>query len=114
MNKDVVCKKEEIRYISTKMFNFDYITKEDIKEDNPNWPEIPDHPYGILIVGRSESGKKNALLNLINHEPDIDKIYLYAKDLYEAKYQFLINKKESTGIKYLNDSAVFIEFLSYE
>ena len=58
MNKDVVCKKEEIRYISTKMFNFDYITKEDIKEDNPNWPEIPDHPYGILIVGRSESGKK--------------------------------------------------------
>ena len=42
MNKDVVCKKEEIRYISTKMFNFDYITKEDIKEDNPNWPEILD------------------------------------------------------------------------
>ena len=53
--------------------------------------------------------KRNALLNLINHEPDIDKIYLYAKDLYEAKYQLLINKRESTGLKYLNDSKVFID-----
>ena len=75
------------------MFNFDYITKEDIKEHNPNWPKIPDHPYKILIVGGSGSGKTNALLNLINHEPDIDKIYLYAKDPYEAKYQLLINKR---------------------
>ena len=58
------------------MFNFDYITKEDIKEHNPNWPEIPDHPYIILIVGGCGSGKTNALLNLINNEPDIDKIYL--------------------------------------
>ena len=45
----------------------------------------------------SGSGKTNALLNLINHESDIDKVYLYAKDLYEAKHQFLINKRESTG-----------------
>ena len=58
------------------MFNFDYITKEDIKEHNSNWPEIPDHPYIILIVGGCGSGKTNALLNLINNEPDIDKIYL--------------------------------------
>ena len=50
------------------MFNFDYITKEDIKEHNPNWPEIPDHVYRILLFGGSESGKTNALLNLINHE----------------------------------------------
>ena len=55
------------------MFNFDYITKEDIKEDFPNWPEIPDHPYSILTVGGSGSGKTNAILNLINHELDIDK-----------------------------------------
>ena len=68
------------------MFNFDYITKEDIKEHNPNWPEIPDHSYRILIVGSSGSGKTNALLNLINHEPDIDKLYLYAKYPYESKY----------------------------
>ena len=62
------------------MFNFDYITKEDIKEHNPNWLEIPDHPYRILIAGGSGPGKTNTLLNLMNHKPDIDKIYLYAKD----------------------------------
>ena len=49
------------------------------------------------------------MINLINHEPDIDQIYLYSKDPYEAKYQFLINKKKSTGLKCLNDSNVFIE-----
>ena len=64
----------------------------------------------ISLVGGSGSGKANALLNLINHEPDIDKIYLYAKDPYEAKYQLLINKKESTGLNYLNDSKAFIEY----
>ena len=47
---------------------------------------------------------------MINHEPDIDKIYLYAKDQFEAKYQTLINKRESTGLKYLNDSKAFIKF----
>ena len=57
------------------MFNFDYLTKKNIKEYNPNWPEFPDHPYRILIVGSSGSGERNALLNLINNEPGIDKIY---------------------------------------
>ena len=92
------------------MFHFDYITKEDIKEHSPNWPEIPDHIYRLLIVGGSGSGKTNALLKLINDEPDIDKIYLYAKDSYEAKYQFLINKRECPGLNYLNDSKAFIEY----
>ena len=92
------------------MFNFDYITKEDIKEHNPKWPEISDHPYLILIIRGSGSGKTNVLLNLINHEPDTDKIYLYAKDSYEAKYQLLINKRKSTGLKYLNNSKAFIEY----
>ena len=78
----------------TKMFNFDYITKEDIKKHNPNGSEIPDHPYRILVNGVSGSEKTKALLNLINHELDIDKIYLYAKDPDEAKYQLLINKGE--------------------
>ena len=55
------------------MFNFDYVTKEDIKEHNPNSPEIHDHPYRILIVGGSGFGKTNALLDLINQEPDIEK-----------------------------------------
>ena len=44
------------------MFNFDYITKEDVKEHNSNWPEIPDHPYRILIVGESGSGKTKSYL----------------------------------------------------
>ena len=52
---------------------------------------MPHHPYKILIIGGSRSGKTNALLNLINNQPDINKIYLYAKDPYEAKYQFLID-----------------------
>ena len=57
-------------------------------EDNLKWPYIPDYPQRILIVGGSGSGKTNALLNLINNQPDIYKIYLYAKDPYEAKHQF--------------------------
>ena len=57
-------------------------------------PYIPDHPCRILIIAGSGSGKTNALLNLINRNPDIDKKYLFAKDPYEAKYQFLINIKE--------------------
>ena len=92
------------------MFNFDYITKEDLKGHNPNWPEIPDHPYRMLITGGSGSGKTNVLFNLINHEPGIDKIYLSARDPSEAKYQLLINKTESSGLKYLNDSKVFIAY----
>ena len=53
---------------------------------------IPHHPYRIIKIGGSGSGKKNAFLNLINNKPDIDKVYSYAEDLYEAKYQFSINK----------------------
>ena len=92
------------------MFNFDYIIKEDIKQHNPNWPEIPDHPYKMLMVGGSGSGKTNGLLNLINHEPDINEIYLYVKNPYEAKYKLLINKRASTSLKYLNDCKAFIGY----
>ena len=76
------------------MINFDNYTNENKIEHNSKWPYIPDHPYRILIVGGLGSGKTNALLNLINNQPDIDKIYLYAKDPYEAKYQYLIKKRE--------------------
>ena len=75
------------------MINFDDVTKESIKEHNPNWPQIPDHPCLILIIGGSGSGKTNSLFNLINEKPDTDKIYLYPKDSYEAINKFL-NKKE--------------------
>ena len=69
-----------------------------------------DHPYRILIVGGSGSWKTNALLNLIKNQPYIDKIYLYAKDPYEAKYQFLINKRKSKGLRHFNDPKAFIEY----
>ena len=59
-------------------------------------------------MASSGSGKTNLLLYLINHETDVDKNYLYVKDLYEAKYQLLINKRESTGLIYLIDSKAFI------
>ena len=88
------------------MINFDDYAK----EHNLNWSYIPDHQYRILIRGGSRSGKTNALSNLINNEPDIDKIYLYAKDLYEAKYQFLINKRETTGLKHFNGPEAFIKY----
>ena len=55
----------------------------------------------MIIVGGSGFGNTNALLNLINHEPDIDKIILYAKDSYETKYQLLIDKRERAGLKVL-------------
>ena len=92
------------------MINFDDYLDENKIEHNSKWPYIPDHPYRILITVGSGSGKTNALLNLINNQPDIDKIYLYAKDPYETKYQFLINKRESTGLKHFNDPKAFIEY----
>ena len=64
-----------------------------------------------LIIGPSGSGKTNYLLNKIQRSPEIiDKIYLYAKDLEEPKYQFLISKREQAGIKNLNDPAAFTEY----
>ena len=62
-----------------------------------------------MIIGGSGSGKTNALLNLIKEQSDIDNIYLYAKDLSELKYEFLIKKHEDVGIKFCNDPNAFIE-----
>ena len=81
-----------------------------VKQHNSKWPYIPDHSYRILFIGGSGSGKTNALLNLINNQLDIDKIYLSAKDPCEEKYQFLINKKQSTGLKHFNDHKAFIQY----
>ena len=86
-------RRSKIYKICIKMINFDDYTNENIVEHNSKWLYIPDHPYRILIIGGSGSGKTNALLNLINNQPDIDKIYLYAKDPYEKKYQYLIRVK---------------------
>ena len=92
------------------MINFNDYTNANKIIHSKNWPCISDYQYRILIIGRSGSGKINALSNLISNQPDIDKIYLYVKDSYEAKYQFLINNRESTGLKHFNDPKAFIEY----
>ena len=77
------------------MINLDSITNENNKKHNEKWPYIPDHPYRIIIIGGSGSGRTNALLNLIkeqDYHDVIDKISLYAKDLNKTKYQFFIAK----------------------
>ena len=76
------------------MINFDYVTKENIKGHNTNWPQLPDHAYRILIIEDPWSAKIDSLFTLISQQPDIDKIYLYLKNPYEAKYQFLINEEK--------------------
>ena len=92
------------------MINFDNYVNENKTERNKNWTYTPDHPYRILIIGDSGSGKTNVLLNLIENQPDIDKIYLYTKDPYHAKYQYSINKREGVGINHFNDPKAFIEY----
>ena len=92
------------------MINFDDYANENKTEHNLKWSYIPDRPYTIVIIRGSGSWKTNGLLNLIRNQPDIDKIYLYTKDPYEAKYQFLIKKWEITGLKHFNDSKIFIEY----
>ena len=89
------------------MINFDNYTNENNTQYNSMRPYIPDHPYRILIIGGSGSGKTNALLNLINNQLDIDKIYLYAKGLDDETYQFLMNKKESKGLKHFYNPKPF-------
>ena len=83
------------------MINLDSITNENNREHNEKWPYIPDHPYRILIICGSGLGKTNVLINLINEQNDIDKIFLFARDLNESKYEYLIKKRENAGIKHL-------------
>ena len=88
------------------MQNFDkYVKNHNFKDKN--WP------FRMLIIGPSGSGKTNALLNIIqdlNNNTPVDKIYLYAKDLSELKYEYLIDVREKAGLKYLKGSTAFIEY----
>ena len=80
------------------------------KKHNEKWPYISEHAYRIIIIGGSWSGKTNVLINLINEQNYIDKIYLDARDLSEPKYEYLIKKREDAGVKHLNNPNAFIEF----
>ena len=92
------------------MINFDNYTNENKTEHNLKWPYIPDHPYIILIISGSGSGKTNPFLSLINNQPDIDKLYLYAKDPYETKCQYLIIKREKVDLNHYDDPKAFVEY----
>ena len=91
------------------MMNLDSVTNENNKKHNEKSPYVPDRPYRVLIIGGSGSRKTNTLLNLINKKNDIDKIYLYARDLDKPKYKILIKKCKDAGIKHLNYPNSFIE-----
>ena len=91
------------------MINLENIINNNNKNHKEKWPYIPDYPYRISIIGGSGSRKTNTLLNLINAQRDIDKIYFYAKDLSEPKYEYLIKNCKNIGIKHLNDSKAFTE-----
>ena len=86
------------------MLNLDNIVSNKKKKEDNDWP------FRMLIIGPSGSGKTNTLLHLINNLHPIDKIYLYAKDIHEPKYEHLINKREQAGIKNLDDPKAFIEY----
>ena len=88
------------------MLNLDNI----VSNKNTSSLEDNDWPFRMLIIKPSRSRKTNTLLHLINDLNPIDKIYLYAKDLHEPKYEYLINKREQVGIKNLNDPHAFIEY----
>ena len=98
------------KIINLDIINLDSITNENNKKKHiEKWPYIPDHPYRTLIIGGYGPGKTNTLLNLINEQNDIDKSYLYARDLNKPKYNILFKRRKDVGIKHLNDPNTFIE-----
>ena len=92
------------------MISFDNYSNENKTKHNQNWPYIPDHPYKILITGGWGSGTTNVLLNLIENKPDIDQMYLYAKDLYKAKYRYLMDIRDKVALDHYDDPKAFIEY----
>ena len=131
LNNEVILKlqqrfKSEARNIYTKEINKIALRSNDDKKlpnyiislccqcwkhmQNRDHPYHPDHPYRIFIIGGSGSVKTNALLKLINDQPDNDKIYLHAKDPYKIKHQYLINKSEKLDLKHYDDPKAFIEY----
>ena len=93
------------------MINFDEVTKKH-KRAKSKLAANPDHPYILLIIVGFGSGKTNLLFNLISYQPNIDKIFLFVKDLYKAKFQLLINKRKTTGLKHPSSFKHFIKYLN--
>ena len=94
-----------------KIFNDENYDRSVEINHNPSWPYITVHPYKILIIGGSESGKTNVLLNLIKHQqPDVDTTYLYVKDQFESRNHLLINRRQKLGIKELKYPKTFIDY----
>ena len=89
-----------IKYVT----KFTLVLNKNVRERSPNWPQIPDLIYRLLIIRGSGSGNTHALFNLINHQLDDNKIHLYAKDCYGEKYNLLITKRENTALHQFNDS----------
>ena len=92
---DEIAKNKNLNVI----INLDEVAGENTQDPNSNWPQIPNHPYRILITGESGSGKINALISLISHQVHVKEIFLYAKDPNELKFQFLGNKCEKVSLK---------------
>ena len=86
------------------MLNLDNIVSNKNENKDNNWP------FRMLNIGPPGSGKTNTLLHLINNLHPIEKIYLFAKDIHEPKYECLINKREQARIKNLDDRKPFIEY----
>ena len=91
------------------MTDFDEVIGRNTQEHNPHWPQIPNHSYRILIVGSFGSWKTNVLISIINHQPEIHKIFLHAKDPYVLKYQYLKKMCEWVGLKNHEDPEAFME-----
>ena len=96
-------------FIYYKMINLDSITNENNKKRNEQWPYILDHPYRIIIISGSGSGKTSALSNLINEQNDIDNIYLYVRELSDPECEYLIKKRKDAWIKHVSNPNAFIK-----
>ena len=88
------------------MKNYD----QSVEINNSNWPYIPDHPYRILIIAGSRSGKANVIELDKNQRPNIDKNYLYLKDTFESQYQLLIKGRDKVGIENLKNPKAFVDY----
>ena len=92
---------DQIKQIQIKVITIMKKYNKSVKiNQNPSWPHIPAHRFGILIFASAGLGKTNVLLNLMkNQQPDYDKIYLEAKDPFESKYNCILTGGKKLDLK---------------